>query len=190
MGREEHAVILEFLSRGYSSSYTGESVAQAVGTTNFTLLELVPREGVALNLGQQVYIGPEERKEIKSVKGRLNYTQLTNTAQQELPRVIEAVIRASEPKYIEFFNKAGPISIRKHSLELLPSIGKKHAMALMEERDRAPFKDFSDMSARVNLLPDPVRVITERVIEELRTQDTKYFLFTVPPKREDERRVR
>ncbi len=189
MGREEHAIVLEFLSRGYSSSYTGEPVAQAVGTTNFTLLELVPRDGVALSLGQEVYIGPEERKEVKFIKGRLEYNKLTNTAQQELTRVVDTVVRENEKKYVEFFNKAGPISIRKHSLELLPSIGKKHATNIIEERDSKPFESFADISERVNLMPDPVRVVTERVIEELMGSDIKYYMFTVPPKRE-ERRLR
>ncbi len=187
MGREEHAIVLEFLSRGYSSSYTGEPVAQAVGTTNFTLLELVPRDGVSLSLGQTVYIGPEERKEVKFIKGRLEYSRLTNTAQQELPHVVESVVRESEKKYVEFFNKAGSISIRKHSLELLPSIGKKHATNIIDERDHKPFESFASIAERVNLMPDPVRVITERVIEELQGTDIKYYMFTVPPKREERR---
>ena len=189
MGREEHAIVLEFLSRGYSSSYTDEAVAQAVGITNFTLLELVPRDGVSLSLGQTVYIGPEERKEIKFIKGRLEFSKLTNTAQQELLRVVETIVKTNEKKYVEFFNKAGPISIRKHSLELLPSIGKKHAKNIIDERDQHEFASFQDIAERVHLMPDPARVITERVIEELKDFDIKYYMFTVPPKRDD-RRVR
>ena len=183
--KEEQAVVLDYLSRGYSSSYTGEAVAQAVGTTRFTLLELVPRDGVFLKLHQRVYIGPEERTEVKFIKGRLEYHKLTNGARTELPALIEQIVKENEPRFVEFFNKAGPISIRKHSLELLPSIGKKHMDSILDERERKPFASFDDISARVNLMPNPARVVQERVLEELQGIDVKYYLFTAPPKRED-----
>lgn len=188
--KEEYAVVLDYLSRGYSSSYTGEPIAQAVGTTRFTLLELVPRDGVFLNLRQQVYIGPEERKEVKFIKGRLEYSKLTNAARTELPNIIEEVIKSDEKRFVEFFNKAGPISIRKHSLELLPSVGKKHMESIIEERERKSFESFEDLTARVNLMPNPARVIQDRVLEELQGIGIKYYLFTAPPKREDTRRYR
>ncbi|MCK4327451.1 MAG: DUF655 domain-containing protein [Candidatus Diapherotrites archaeon] len=183
--KEEQAIVLDYLSRGYSSSYTGEPIAQAVGTTRFTLLELVPRDGVFLSLRQQVYIGPDERKEVKFIKGRLEYAKLTNAARNELPLVIEETITANEAKYVEFFNKAGPISIRKHSLELLPSVGKKHMEAIVDERERKPFDSFKNLTERVNLMPNPVRVIQERVLEELQGNGIKYYIFTAPPKRDD-----
>lgn len=185
--KEEQAIVLDYLSRGYSSSYTGEPIAQAVGTTRFTLLELVPRPGVFLNIHQKVYIGPEERKEVQFIKGRLEYQKLTNAARTELPLLIEEVIAEDETRFVEFFNKAGPISIRKHSLELLPSVGKKHMESILEERDRKPFASFADLTKRVHLMPNPVRVIQERVLEELQDDTTKYYIFTAPPKREEPR---
>lgn len=180
--KEENVIVLDYLSRGYSSSYTGEPIAQSVGLEYFTLLELVPREKISLKLGQEIYIGPEEREEIKFIKGRLNYDKLTHTAQAELPDAVEGVIRSKESKFVGFFNKAGPISIRKHSLELLPSIGKEHARHIIETREAKPFENFKDLGDRVRLMPNPVRVIQERVIEELRG-DAKYYLFTLPPKK-------
>jgi len=180
MYKEEYAIVLDYLSRGYSSSYAGEPIAQAVGTSFFTLLELVPRENVFLNLRQKVYIGSGERKEIKFIKGRLSYDKLTSTAKAELEGVVEELIKANEKKFVEFFNKAGAISIRKHSLELLPSIGKKHMQSILEEREKKPFESFEDISKRVHLMPNPVRVIQERVLEELKG-DVKYYLFTAPP---------
>ncbi|MBN3037139.1 MAG: DUF655 domain-containing protein [Candidatus Diapherotrites archaeon] len=184
MYKEEYAVVLDYLSRGYSSSYVGEPVVQALGTSWFTLLELVPRDGVTLNLEQRVYIGPEERKEVKFIKGRLEYERLTQTGRNELPAIIDQIIKENEQKYVEFFNKARPISVRKHSLELLPSIGKKHMQAILDERDIKPFESFEDMAKRVHLLPDPVRVVRERVQHELEGEDVKYYMFTAPPRKE------
>ncbi|MCD4740083.1 DUF655 domain-containing protein [archaeon] len=184
--KEEYVIVLDYLSRGYSSSYTGEPIAQSIGKENFTLLELVPREKLSLKLGQEVYIGPQERDEIKFIKGRLEYNQLTHTSQSELPQAVDEIIAKKEQRFVNFFNKAGPISIRKHSLELLPSIGKEHAKHIIEAREEKYFENFKDVSERVRLMPNPVRVIQERVIEELRG-DAKYYLFTLPPKRLRER---
>jgi putative nucleotide binding protein len=100
------------------------------------------------------------------------------------------IIAGDEARFIEFFNKAGPISIRKHSLELLPSVGKKHMESILEERERKPFASFADLTKRVHLMPNPVRVIQERVLEELQDDNTKYYVFTAPPKREEPRRFR
>jgi len=188
MSKEETAIVLDYLSRGYSSSYEGEAIVQAVGTNRFTLLELVPRSGRNLTLLKRLYIGPDERPDIKFIKGRLEYPKLTNTARSELPNVIETVVKESEPKFITFFNKAGSISMRKHSLELLPSIGKKHMQNILEEREDKEFDSFQDIATRVKLMPDPVRVVKERVIQELSDPTVKYYLFTQSPRREERRR--
>jgi len=182
--KEEFVIVLDYLSRGYSSSYSGEPIVQAIGTAFFTLFELVPRDGVTIQLDQKLYIGPNERPEIKFIKGKLLYGKLTTSARAELPVVIEQIIKINEPKYTEFFNKAPPISVRKHSLELLPSIGKKHMQNIIEERESKKFENFSDLMERVHLMPDPTRVISERVVQELSDPETKYFLFTPQPRRD------
>lgn len=179
--KEENVIILDYLSRGYSSSYAGEPIAQSIGTDHFTLLELVIRPKIQMDLGQETYVGAGERKEVKFIKGRLNYDKLTHTAKAELPNAVNNIITRNEDKFVRFFNKAGSISIRKHSLELLPSIGKEHARHIMEQREKKPFNSFKDLTERVRLMPDPVRVIQERVNEELQG-DAKYYLFTIPPK--------
>ena len=48
--KEEYAVVLDYLSRGYvksdMSKFGGKPIAQAIGTDYFTLLELAPKKGV------------------------------------------------------------------------------------------------------------------------------------------------
>ena len=57
---EEHAVILDYLSLGYVNSdmskFKGKAIAQAIGTDYFTLLELVPKRGVDLEIQDTVYM--------------------------------------------------------------------------------------------------------------------------------------
>ncbi len=183
MPKEEYAVILDFLPRGYPDSYSNEPIAQAIGTRYFTLLELVPRKDVNLLLQQKVYIGPEKRPEIERIKGRLPFDKLTHTAREELDKALEALIKENEARFVEFFNKAGPVTIRMHSLELLPGIGKKHMEQILEEREKKPFESFKDLESRVKLLPDPVKMIKEKIIEELEGK-AKYYLFVRPPSSE------
>ena len=184
MFREDYAIVLDYLPRGYADSFRKEPVAQALGETYFSLLELVPRENTALQLRERIYIGPDKREKIQFIRGRLPYERLTVTGRSELNFIVEELVKRNEAKYIEFFNKAGPISVRQHSLELLPNIGKKHMWDIINQREKKPFENFKDVAARINLMPDPVRVITERILEELQGE-SKYHLFIRPPRSED-----
>ena len=69
---EEHAVILDYLSLGYVNSdmskFKGKAIAQAIGTDYFTLLELVPKRGVDLEIQDTVYIGKGKRDKSKTGK--------------------------------------------------------------------------------------------------------------------------
>ena len=79
-------------------------------------------------------------------------------------------------EFIGFINKAGPINMRRHQLELLPGIGKKHMLEILERREEGPFKDFNDLKERVKQLPDPEKIIVRRILLELEGNE-KYYLF-------------
>ncbi len=179
--KEEIAIVLDFLPNGYPFDKTPlhrrTSIAQAMGSSNFTLLELVPRKGIFLQPLEEVYIGEGKREKIHHINGRINLDRLTQTARQELETIIKSLINKDEPRFVEFFNKAQPLSIRMHSLELLPSVGKKHVRELLEERRFEDFKDFADIKKRVNLMPDPESVIFKRIMLELEGNEKhKVFL--------------
>jgi putative nucleotide binding protein len=187
---EEYAIILDYLPLGYvkegTPSFKRKPVAQAIGKEEFTLLELIPKENIMLDIHQKVYIGSGKREEIARVNRRLKYDDLTATAKVELNYVIEEIIKAKEDRFIEFFNEAGPISTRLHQLELLPGIGKKHMWDIINARKEKPFESFDDIKKRVPMLSDPVKLISKRILLELEaTGDKKgkrkYVLFTRPP---------
>jgi putative nucleotide binding protein len=187
---EEYAIILDYLPLGYVKegipTYKRKPVAQAIGKEEFTLLELIPKEDVTLDIHQKVYIGSGKRDEIARVNRRLKHDDLTSTAKVELNYVIEEIIKAKEDKFVEFFNEAGPISTRLHQLELLPGIGKKHMWDIIKARKEKPFESFDDIKKRVTMLSDPLKLISKRILLELEaTGDKKgkrkYVLFTRPP---------
>ncbi len=178
--KEEHAIILDFLPNGYSADnrpdYKKTPLAQAVGTLRFSLLELVPKKDVYLNLNQNVYIGEGKRDEIHHINGKLEMHKLTATAKSELKHVIMDIIKKNEKIYIDFFNNAQPLSTRMHSLELLPGLGKKHMWEIIEERRGDPFLSFDNLKKRVKLLPDPEKAIFKRIMKELDGNE-KHSLF-------------
>jgi len=189
---EDYAIILDFLPLGYvregSATYKRKPVAQAIGTEEFTLLELTPKENTTLDIHEKVYIGSGKRDKISRVNRRLTYDKMTSTAKVELDYVIEEIIKDKEDKFVKFFNEAGPISTRLHQIELLPGIGKKHMWDIIQARKEAPFKDFADIKKRVPMLSNPIKLISKRIHLELeaagdRKGKKKYILFTRPPKR-------
>lgn len=182
MEMEEYARVIDFLPDGRSMDREREPVAQLVGEKYFTLLEVAIKREVKCNLGQRLYIGKDARAEVEKIKRRVEFNDLTATARNELPLAIKNIIHDREADFVGMFNKAGPISIRLHQLELLPGIGKKHLEEILGARETKPFENFKDMQSRVALLPDPANLILTRVGEELHG-DAKYYLFVRPPSR-------
>ncbi len=178
--REEKAIILDFLPNGYPSdtrpAHMKTAVAQAIGANHFILLELVPKKGVFLKFEQEVYMGEGKRDEIHHISGRINFLKLTQTAKMNLEDLLKRLVTESEQKFIEFFNKAGPINARRHQLELIPGIGKKHMWEILEQREEKEFESFQDLKDRVKLMPNPESAIIKRIILELNEED-KHKLF-------------
>jgi putative nucleotide binding protein len=179
---EEYAIVLDYLPTGRSSSVRSEPVVQMIGEEKFTVLEAVPKSP-DIKIGERVYIGKGDRDKIAIIKGRLTYNDLTEVAKSELMTSVSNIIKGNEKKFVEIFNNAGPLNIRMHSLELLPGIGKKHLTAILEARDEKPFESFRDIVNRVSLLQDPVKLLAERVVLELKGE-SRFYILTKPPARE------
>jgi putative nucleotide binding protein len=179
---EEHAYVLDYLPHGRPSArptYKAGALVQVVGEEFFTLLEATVREGLAPKPHDRVYVGKDSRGEITYIIGRIGYDELTSAAKMELPMVLDRIILNREVWFVNFFNTAQAITPRMHALELIPGIGKKYMWQIINERDRAPFKNFSDLQQRANI-PSPHKLITKRILEEL-SGESKYRLFTRVP---------
>lgn len=174
--KEETVIILDFLPHGYPLEGQMIPIAQAIGIKHLTLLQLVPRRGVLLQIKEEVYIGSGKRDKISYILGRLPKEKLTETAKIELEDFIKMTVEQQEKKFVDFFNSAEPINTRLHQLELLPGFGKKHMQAILEEREKKPFESFEDIKKRIKAIPDPKKTVEKRLIEEL-TERVKYTLF-------------
>jgi len=183
MGKEEFAIILDFLPNGYPFDkrpmYKKTPVAQAIGKESMVLLELIPKKDVFLQPHKEVYIGEDRRDEIHHIARRLDFNTLTETAKAEVNFVITELVQKNEAKFVDFFNKAGPLNMRVHQLELLPGIGKKHMIELLDQRRDKLFTSFEDIKTRVNLIPDPEKTVIRRILLELEGNENHY-LFIKP----------
>jgi putative nucleotide binding protein len=184
--REEVARILDYLPFGRAPearSYQKQPVVQGVGEANFVLMEMAPKEGVVPQVGTKVYIGSGDRTVIDHVSRRIDYAELSNSAKLELPFAIQKIVLENEPRFLRFFNEAGPLTTRMHTLELLPGIGKKLMWAILNERKKGLFKSFQDLTDRVKGLYNPEKLITNRVEDELMDDRIKYRVFTADPRK-------
>ena len=180
--KEVNAVVLDILLNGRPDdtrpAFKRDPLVQAVGVEQFKLLELMPKH-LDIAIGESVYIGGGERKDIERVKRRISYEDLSRGSVQELPFVLTKIIIDREPEYVDFYNKSISITPKLHMLSLLPGIGKKLMWEIIEQREKNPFQSFADISERIKLLPHPEKQIVNRVIQELQEhQSIKYCLFT------------
>src|SRR5512136_214154 len=107
--KEVSAIVLDVLMKGHPDGprpvFKREPIVQAIGISQFKLLELVPKI-LDIKIHERVYIGDGEREKIERVKRRISYDELTQTARVELPYVIELLVAEKEPEFVQFFNKS------------------------------------------------------------------------------------
>ncbi|MEM4040658.1 MAG: DUF655 domain-containing protein [Ignisphaera sp.] len=179
---DEYAIVLDYMPMGnpYDKHTFHRSipVAQGIGSKYFTLVEIVPPRGRNLVIGERIPISLYPRGYEIKVFDRLAYEDLTSVARVNLNKVVQDIVLEKEKIFVEFFNIAEAINIRLHSLELLPSIGKKTLTTILEERKKKSFENFEDLKKRVKI-GDPVKIIVERIVLEIQRSE-KYYLFVEP----------
>ena len=193
---EEKAILLDYMPQGRNvPPYSKEPIAQVIGTRFFTLLEVVPKKSedgkfvdlkTDLQSHEHVYIGKGERDKIHFIKRRIMYQDLTSIAQAEVPIVVRELVDSDQQKFLDFFNKSQPITMRQHQLELLPKVGKKLMWEILAERNKTEFTSFEDIKKRVKNMPDPEGIILERIMEEIRGETKRYIFTATPPSQEND----
>ncbi|MCK9568346.1 DUF655 domain-containing protein [Candidatus Pacearchaeota archaeon] len=176
MEKEETAIILDYLPNGYPLEKKMMPIAQAIGKKSLILLELVPRRGVSLETGEEVYIGEGKRDKIYYILGRLQREKITESAKNQLQELIEKIVKEREKEFVEFFNKSEAINKRLHQVELLPGFGKRHMQEILKQRKEKEFESFEDMKKRIQNLPDPEKAVQKRILTELVNLE-RYNLF-------------
>lgn len=168
---EEYAYVLDFNPRGKSSTVRGREgiIITAIGEDCLTILEVLGMPNSTFDVGERIYIGKEGRTKILSVLGKLEYDQISSSAQSELPGVVTNIVTHNEVKFVDYLNNARPLTPRIHALELIPGIGKTYMKTMLEEREKKKFQSYADLQERVGF-KDPVKHISERIMDEITGQ--------------------
>ncbi len=165
--KEEYAIVLDYLPYGYPLEGKMKPLAQAIGEKGFTLLQLIPRKGISLELDERVYIGEGKRDKIYYILGRLPPQKLTENAKIQLEEFIKGIVEKREKEFVDFFNKAEAINTRVHQIELLPGYGKKHMKEITATREEKEFESFKELKEKIPSIPDPKMAIQKRIIQEI-----------------------
>ena len=169
--KDDFIIVLDFLPHGKAIDRRAEPLVLGIGDKYFNLLELVIKDDVAIKEKDRLYIGDEKRDQVKYIRGRARYEELTNFAKDMLEEIVTEIVSNNEKRFVDFFNKAGALTTRMHSLELLPGIGKKHLWSILAERKKKPFETFKELGERVDMMPDPKKMVIKRILEELEGKD-------------------
>ena len=174
---EEHAYVLDFISQGKSKTVHGRGgvIVIALGEERLTLLEILGVDDSTFDIGEKIYIGKDGRTNVQSVLGKLDYEQITGTAQSELENVVNTIVTKNEQRFVDYINNAQPLTPRKHSLELIPGIGKTYLKLIIEEINKQRFLNYNDMEDRAGL-KEPVKHLSKRILEEIKGE-TQFKLF-------------
>ena len=174
---EEYAYVLDFTALGKSKTVRGREgvIVTALGEERLTLLEILGVEDSTFEVGEKIYIGKEGRTKVQSVLGKLDYEMITGSAQSELDNVVKTIVTENEPRFVDYINNAQPLTPRKHSLELIPGIGKTYLKLIIEQINQHKFVNYKDMEDRAGL-KEPVKHLSKRILEEI-AGETQFRLF-------------
>ena len=171
------AVLLDVLPNGRPDDDRPPSrkspVAYGLGTDSFRLYELDLGEDADASVSDRLALDGPGVGRYREV----SYDDLTRNAAAEVEYAVEEIVEADEERFVDFYNEAGPITLRLHQLNLLPGVGKQLRNNVLDERKRGPFESFEEVSERVSGLHRPREVIVERIVEEIREDDLKYRTF-------------
>ncbi len=174
---EEYAYVLDFTALGKSKTVRGREgvIVTALGEERLTLLEILGVEDSTFEVGEKIYIGKEGRTKVQSVLGKLDYEMITGSAQSELDNVVKTIVTENEQRFVDYVNNAQPLTPRKHSLELIPGIGKTYLKLIIEQINKQKFVNYEDMEDRAGL-KEPVKHLSKRILEEI-AGETQFRLF-------------
>jgi|TARA_B110000014_G_scaffold9650_1_gene6653 putative nucleotide binding protein len=174
---EEYAYVLDFCSMAKSKTVRGREgiIITALGEERLTLLEILGAEDSIFDIGEKIYIGKEGRTKVQSVLGKLDYKQISGSSQSEIDNVVKTIVTNNEERFVDYINNAQPLTPRKHSLELIPGIGKTYLKLIIEQINKQKFLNYKDMEERAGL-KEPVNHLSKRIIEEI-SGETQFRLF-------------
>ena len=103
------------------------------------------------------------------------YEKISSSGKNEIPAVVQSIVRKNEQRFVDYLNNAQPLTPRVHALELIPGIGKTYLNSIIQEREKKPFENYDDVERRSGL-KEPIKHLTQRILEEI-SGETRMNIF-------------
>lgn len=119
-------------------------------------------------VGERIYVGVDSTKRtaVGDILGMAKMDRLSNGATSDLPLVTQLFIEENQIHFIKsFFNIAGPLSLKQHAFELLPGIGKKKALQMVEIRGSSGFTSIEQLNESCSI--DAAELLAKRFVAEI-----------------------
>lgn len=146
-----------------------DNVIVAISEGKMLLCRLEPKPGIeSLLTTSRVYIGTDaaKREHIGRVLGMTNLSRVANHVKADLPLVIQIFIEENQKHFIDtFFNRAGNLSRKQHAFELLPGVGNKKAMQMIEARGSSGFENLASLNETCSI--DAADLLAKRFHTEM-----------------------
>ncbi|MHA1207155.1 MAG: DUF655 domain-containing protein [Candidatus Hodarchaeales archaeon] len=160
------------LSRKYADDFN--PLVVVITADHFQFFDVVLKRGENIVVGDSFTIS-SSRPNIFKIK-KIGFNQLSDSAVNLLPEIVQEIVKVSEARFIRFLNHARPLTSQMHQLQLIPGIGNKRLWQILEARKKSPFQTFEDFKDRTGI-SDPILAFTNRIINEI-NEEEKYLLFT------------
>ena len=122
-----------------------------------------------LPLNHRLYIGTDakRREEVTAILGMAHFDKMSNMAQKDLPVAVELFVAEHAQYFVdEFYNKAGPISLKQHSYELLPDVGPVKARNMVKAREGVGvFASMDELNSLAKI--KGAELLAQRFVEEM-----------------------
>lgn len=102
---------------------------------------------------------------INNVLGTILYRNLSSRAQDSLAEVINSIIIDNPEPYLSFYNRAGNLSLKMHAFALLPGIGNKKALEMVDLRGRDGWEEFDKLNGDCGI--DGAKLLSDRLAKEI-----------------------
>ena len=120
-------------------------------------------------VNQRIYIGKDrsKREVISAIIGMAHLDKMSNMAKADLPALVQMFVEEHGQYFVdEFYNKAGPMSLKQHSYELLPDVGPVKARNMVKARDQVGvFASMDELNALAKI--KGAELLAQRFIEEM-----------------------
>jgi putative nucleotide binding protein len=164
-----HETLCRVLSQ--EGSGAGGGIIHCITEQHLLLIKARASPGCGvLTPGQKLELPTEEASEkIALVLGKGRYRELPNQAQAAIVDVMKEILSENPKTCLEFYNRAGPVSLKYHAFQLLPGVGPRKATQMVKSRVSAGWMTFEEVDEACTI--DSLQLIVERLVEEL--QDPK-----------------